>query len=97
MRRVELSISQADCLRGTHLVVDFQRVTALAQLSQDILTHFSLDAHLVRCPLMMEMRLSKGRLDPQPKINRVDDGQERLSDNGRSAGRAHGQNGLAIL
>ena len=74
MRRLEFAITKACCLCGTHLVVKLQCVAAISQLRQDFFTDFSLNAHLVWRPLVMEMRLSEGLLDRQPEINRVNDG-----------------------
>ena len=91
MRRVKRPIPQTDRLRGTHLVVDVQRMAPFAQLCQYLLTDLSFNPNAVRLPLMMEARLGKGLIHREAKVDGMNNGQERLGNNGRATCRAHSQ------
>ena len=97
MRRRELAVDSTDGLRGAH-AVDYQEfVVAALQRGQHLLADFALDPDAVGAPLVVEVWAGEGLADGLLEVDDVDDGEQRLRDDGGSARRAHREDGLAVL
>src|SRR5262249_39230201 len=88
---------QADGLRGAEGIDPPEAMPPLFKLAQRVFWDASFDDQFVRFPLMMKTRLGQSRLRIHAKINRVDDRQNRLADDGRSARGANRQDRPAVL
>jgi len=58
---------------------------------------FTLDLQLIRLPLMMKTGLGQSGIEGQAEVDRADNHEQRLTDDGWTARRAHGENGFSIL
>src|SRR6266550_4020929 len=89
--------TDADRLGCANGIGSLEFMAAFLQFAQRVFTNPLFDNQFVRFPLMMKARLGQCRRRVHSKINRVDDRQDRLTDDGWPARRADGEDRFAIL
>jgi len=78
---------ESDRLRGADGFHEFEPMSPTLKFAPDPWSDRPFDAQLVRLPLVMESNLAQGFRERQGEINRIDDGENRLADDGGTAGR----------